>query len=92
VDIQVRRNKFFWFGTSKVFDAFTFAFEETRAGWVWAHAYRFDDDLSTFIVEMDPRTWHELGLDAMDQPEAISLCERIFAKQLGGHGLMSNAT
>lgn len=92
VDIQVRRNKFFWFGTSKVFDAFTFAFEETRAGWVWAHAYRFDDDLSTFIVEMDPRTWHGLGLDAMDQPEAISLCERIFAKQLGGHGLMSNAT
>ena len=92
VDIQVRRNKFFWFGTSKVFDAFTFAFEETEAGWVWAHAYRFDDDLSTFIVEMDPATWHGLGLDAMDQPEAIALCEKIFAKQLGGHGLMSNAT
>ena len=54
VDIQVRRNKFFWFGTAKVFDAFTFAFEKTEAGWVWAHAYRFDDDLSTFIVEMAP--------------------------------------
>jgi anthraniloyl-CoA monooxygenase len=91
VDIQVRRNKFFWFGTNKVFDAFTFAFEQTEAGWVWAHAYRFDNDLSTFIVEMDPQTWAGLGLDAMDQPDAIALCERIFAKYLDGHALMSNA-
>jgi len=92
VDIQTRRNKFFWFGTRKVFEAFTFAFERTAAGWVWAHAYRFDDDLSTFIVEMDPDTWAGLGLDEMDQPGAIALCERIFAGYLGGHALMSNAT
>jgi len=92
VDIQVRKNKFFWFGTEKVFEAFTFAFEHTEAGWVWAHAYRFDDDLSTFIVEMDPETWAGLGLDAMDQPEAIALCERIFIKYLDGHPLISNAT
>jgi anthraniloyl-CoA monooxygenase len=91
VDIQVRRNKFFWFGTAKQFDAFTFAFEETEAGWVWAHAYRFGEGLSTFIVEMDPDTWAGLGLDAMDQPQAIALCERIFARYLDGHGLMSNA-
>jgi anthraniloyl-CoA monooxygenase len=91
VDVQVRTNKFFWFGTHKVFDAFTFAFEKTEAGWVWAHAYRFDSGLSTFIVEMAPDTWAQLGLDAMDQPDAIALCERIFAKYLGGHALMSNA-
>jgi len=92
VDIEVRRNKFFWFGTHKVFEAFTFAFERTPAGWIWAHAYRFDDDLSTFIVEMDPETWVGLGFDAMDQPEAIALCERIFAKYLDGNALISNAT
>jgi anthraniloyl-CoA monooxygenase len=90
-DIQVRKNKFFWFGTQKVFDAFTFAFEKTEAGWIWAHAYRFDEDFSTFIVEMDPGTWERLGFDNMDQPEAIELCEGIFAKYLGGHRLMSNA-
>ena len=84
VDIQARRNKFFWFGTQKVFDAFTFAFEKTEAGWVWAHAYRFDDALSTFIVEMDPETWAGLGLDRMSQAEAIALCEGIFAKYLDG--------
>jgi len=92
LDAQVRRNKFFWFGTRKVFDAFTFAFEETEAGWVWAHAYRFDETLSTFIVEMAPDTWARLGLDAMDQPDAIALCERIFAKYLDGNALVSNAT
>jgi anthraniloyl-CoA monooxygenase len=91
VDIQVRRNKFFWFGTRKVFEAFTFAFEETEAGWVWAHAYRFDDDLSTFIVEMARETWEKLGLDCMEQDDAIALCERIFAKYLDGNALMSNA-
>jgi anthraniloyl-CoA monooxygenase len=91
VDIQVRRNKFFWFGTKKVFEAFTFAFEETEAGWVWAHAYRFGQGLSTFIVEMAPETWAGLGLDRMEQPEAIALCERIFAKYLDGKALMSNA-
>lgn len=92
VDIQMKRNKFFWFGTRKVFDAFTFAFEQTGAGWVWAHAYRFNDNLSTFIVEMDPDTWTGLGLDQMDQREAIALCEQIFGKYLDGNALMSNAT
>jgi anthraniloyl-CoA monooxygenase len=91
IDIQVRKNKFFWFGTNRVFEAFTFAFEQTEAGWVWAHAYRFDDQRSTFIVEMAPDTWERLGLDAMDQAEAIGLCERIFARHLGGHALLSNA-
>ena len=92
VDIQVRENKFFWFGTRKAFDAFTFAFEQTDGGWVWAHAYRFDDSHSTFIVEMDPDTWAGLGLDRMSQAEAIALCERIFAKYLDGQQLMSNAS
>jgi anthraniloyl-CoA monooxygenase len=91
VDIQVRRNKFFWFGTTRAFEAFTFAFERTEAGWVWAHAYRFDDGASTFIVEMEPETWAALRFDHMDLDEAIALCERIFAKYLEGHALQSNA-
>ncbi len=91
VDVQVRKNKFFWFGTQKVFEAFTFAFEQTEAGWVWAHAYRFDSGLSTFIVEMAPDTWARLGFDRMDQSDAIASCERIFERYLDGHALMSNA-
>ena len=91
VDIQVRANKFVWLGTTKTFDAFTFAFEETDAGWIWAHAYRFDDGLSTFIVECSEATWQGLGFDHLDQAEAIAACERIFARHLDGHKLMSNA-
>ena len=91
VDVQVRRNKFIWLGTTKVFDAFTFAFEQLPEGWVWAHAYRFDDNLSTFIVETDPETWERLGFPDMEQAEAIATCERIFARYLDGNPLISNA-
>jgi len=91
VDIQERANRFVWLGTPRTFDAFTFAFEKTEAGWIWAHAYRFADDCSTFIVECSEATWRGLGFDRMDQSEAIALCECIFAKYLGGQPLISNA-
>ena len=90
-DVDVRANKFVWLGTPKVFDAFTFAFEETEAGWIWAHAYRFAPDCSTFIVECSEATWRGLGFDTMEQAEAIALCEKIFAKYLDGQPLLSNA-
>ncbi|MBP5857239.1 bifunctional salicylyl-CoA 5-hydroxylase/oxidoreductase [Marivibrio halodurans] len=90
-DIDVRRNKFVWLGTHKVFDAFTFIFEETEAGWIWAHAYKFDGETSTFIVECAPETWARLGLDTAVQEETIRRCEEIFRPYLDGHGLMSNA-
>jgi anthraniloyl-CoA monooxygenase len=92
VDIDVRRNKFVWLGTSKVFDAFTFAFEETEHGWIWAHAYRFAPDCSTFIVECSEETWASFGFDRMGQDESIAACEKLFAKYLDGHKLQSNAT
>ena len=57
VDVQERANRFIWLGTPKTFAAFTFAFEESEAGWIWAHAYRFAEDCSTFIVECSDATW-----------------------------------
>ena len=51
-DIDMRDCRFVWLGTHKLFDAFTFAFEETEHGWFQAHAYRFDEEASTFIVEV----------------------------------------
>jgi len=90
-DIDVRDCRFVWLGTHKLFEAFTFAFEETEWGWFQAHAYRFDDDTSTFIVETPERVWRAAGIDAMEKDESIALCERLFAKHLGGHRLISNA-
>ncbi|WP_281915338.1 bifunctional salicylyl-CoA 5-hydroxylase/oxidoreductase [Caldimonas thermodepolymerans] len=90
-DIDLRRCRFVWLGTHKLFDAFTFAFEETEFGWFQAHAYRFDADTSTFIVETPEEVWRAAGLDRMDKEEAIAFCETLFSKYLDGHRLMSNA-
>ncbi|MDM0067551.1 bifunctional salicylyl-CoA 5-hydroxylase/oxidoreductase [Variovorax sp. J31P207] len=91
-DIDLRKCRFVWLGTHQTFDAFTFAFEQTEHGWFQAHAYQFDDKTSTFIVETPEAVWQAHGLDKMEQPEAIAFCEKLFAKYLGGHALISNAT
>ena len=91
-DIDTRRCRFVWLGTKKTFDAFTFAFEKTAHGWFAAHAYKFNDDTSTFIVETPHEVWKAHGLDEMEQPEAIAFCEKLFAKYLEGNALLSNAT
>lgn len=91
-DIDTRHCKFVWLGTHQEFDdAFTFIFEETEHGWVWAHAYQFDPDTATFIVECSEETWAKFDFGNMSQEESIATCERIFARHLGGHPLMSNA-
>jgi anthraniloyl-CoA monooxygenase len=90
--IDARKCKFVWLGTHQKFDdAFTFIFKETERGWVWAHAYQFDADTATFIVECSEETWGKYGFGAMSQAESIAVCERIFANELGGHRLLSNA-
>jgi anthraniloyl-CoA monooxygenase len=88
-DVEVGRNKYIWLGTHKVFDAFTFAFEQTDAGWIWFHAYRFDGDTSTCIVECSPETWEGLGFDELGPDESIALLERIFEPYLDGHSLIN---
>ena len=91
-DIDLRACRFVWLGTHKTFDAFTFAFEQTEHGWFAAHAYKFDDNTSTFIVETPEAVWKAHGLDQMSQEEGIAFCEQLFAKYLDGNALMNNAT
>ncbi len=91
-DVELRACRFVWLGTHQTFDAFTFAFEQTAHGWFAAHAYQFDATTSTFIVETPEAVWKAHGLEQMSQAEGIAFCERLFAKYLGGHPLMNNAT
>jgi 2-polyprenyl-6-methoxyphenol hydroxylase-like FAD-dependent oxidoreductase len=84
-EIETARNKYTWLGTRKVFDTFTFGFEQTEAGWVWYHAYPFNDETSTFIVECTPETWAGLGLDADDSTDRL---QEIFAGHLDGQPLL----
>jgi len=89
--IDVRRCRFIWLGTKKRLDAFTFAFRETKAGWFNLHAYRFDEDWSTFIVETPEETWHAAGLDKLEAHQSVAFCQDLFADLLDGHALVSNA-
>lgn len=87
--VAVGRNKYIWLGTSRVFDSFTFAFARTDAGWIWFHAYGYNSDSSTCIVECSPETWAALGFDSLDEAESMTLLEAIFEPHLDGHPLTS---
>ena len=90
-DIAVRPNRFIWLGTHKLYDAFTFLFEKTEHGWFQAHIYKFDENTTTFIVECPEHVWQAHRLDLADQEESIAFCEKVFAKNLQGAKLMTNA-
>ncbi|MFZ0014400.1 MAG: FAD-dependent monooxygenase, partial [Acidimicrobiia bacterium] len=97
--VEMRANRYIWFGTSKVFDEFNFIFRDTPAGLVWAHVYPFSTEGSTFIVEMAPDTWERLGFAAtsddvlspgMSDELALKQCQELFAEDLEGHDLIGN--
>ncbi|WP_066459556.1 bifunctional salicylyl-CoA 5-hydroxylase/oxidoreductase [Castellaniella caeni] len=90
-DIVTRPNRYIWLGTHRLYDAFTFDFQRTEHGWFQAHIYKFDDTTSTFIVETTEDTWKAHGLDSATQDQSIQFCEQLFADNLQGSALVSNA-
>ncbi|HZO76312.1 MAG TPA: FAD-dependent monooxygenase [Ktedonobacteraceae bacterium] len=97
--IQVGTAKYIWFGTTKLFHALTFLFEENEHGIFGVHAYPYDEQTSTFIVETDEETWHRAGLDrsvaetlAPGKSDLVSMayCQHLFAKHLDEHELLAN--
>lgn len=83
-------NRFAWFGTTKRFETLTQTFVETDLGFFNAHHYRHSHDLSTFVVEVNQQTFERAGFEHMNERDARALCEKIFAKALDGHALISN--
>ena len=90
-DLDTRKCRFVWLGTTLPLDAFTFVFEETPHGWFTVHAYRFDENTSTWIVECREETWLAHGLDKAGTQETIAFCEKLFEPYLRGHKLMANS-
>ncbi|AKJ15707.1 FAD-binding monooxygenase [Streptomyces incarnatus] len=82
------RNPYMWLGTTRIFDAFTFAFTETEHGWIWVYGYRYSADHSTCVVECSPETFAGLGLDRASQADGVALLEKLFADVLDGHPLI----
>ncbi|MCX2731986.1 FAD-dependent monooxygenase [Saccharopolyspora sp. NFXS83] len=89
--VETGNNPYIWLGTDMVFDRFTFAFEQTSAGWIWFHAYPSSAGISTCIVECTEQTWKALGFDSRDDEDTVRLLEKIFAAPLDGHSLISQS-
>jgi 2-polyprenyl-6-methoxyphenol hydroxylase-like FAD-dependent oxidoreductase len=83
-------NRFAWFGANRSFDTLTQTFRHTPIGDFNAHHYRYAPGRSTFIVEVDEATFARAGFERMDEGDARSLCEKVFADALGGARLISN--
>ncbi len=88
--IEVGRSPYVWLATRRLFEAFTFVVRENEHGMFQVHAYPFDDETSTFIVETDERTWRAAGLDRAGEAETLGYCEALFAPELAGERLLSN--
>ena len=55
-----------------------------------AHHYRYQRDMSTFIVECDAETFEAYGFKDMDEEASARACETVFADALQGAPLVVN--
>jgi anthraniloyl-CoA monooxygenase len=97
--LDSRYCRYMWMGTDLVYGAFKFFIVENEHGVFQAHAYPYDERMSTFIVEMHEDVWRRAGLDRLaDGPLApgesdtasIEYCQSLFAEALDGHELVAN--
>ena len=89
-ETDVRPNRFVWLGTSRPFPAFSFFFRENEHGLWRAHAYGYAPGRSTFIAECREETWRHAGMERASEADTVSYLERLFARELDGHPLVSN--
>jgi anthraniloyl-CoA monooxygenase len=87
---EKRCNKFAWYGTRQRFHPVSLIFKQSRHGVFIAHSYQYSPELSTFLVEVDPKTWARAGLDTATEDESRRYCESVFAEELGGNTLLTN--
>ncbi|MGI8576603.1 MAG: bifunctional salicylyl-CoA 5-hydroxylase/oxidoreductase [Nocardioidaceae bacterium] len=100
--LDVRRCRYMWLGTDRVFDAFKFYVKQTPYGVMQIHGYPFDASGSTFIVEMHDRVWAAAGFGGVNterssplapgesDEESIAVVRELFADVLDGHKVMAN--
>lgn len=88
--IDVRPNRYIWYGTNRLFHGLTLTFRENDDGVFAAHSYKFNKTTSTFIIECDQQTWTTAGFDTMDSDATREYLEQVFQKDLDGAPLLSN--
>jgi anthraniloyl-CoA monooxygenase len=88
--LDVRRNKYIWLGTRRIFPALTLTFRESADGVFVAHSYKFGPDTSTFIVEAVGDAFTRAGFEGMTAEATCAYLEKVFANDLEGHPLLTN--
>jgi anthraniloyl-CoA monooxygenase len=95
--IEPRHCRYMWLATDLVYDAFKFVIVESPHGVFQAHAYPYDADTSTFIVETHERVWRAAGLEPArtygpgeSDLAGVQFCQELFADALAGHTLQAN--
>ena len=89
-ELDVRTNRYIWYGTNQLFHGLTLTFRENDAGVFAAHSYKFNSSTSTFIVECDPGTWENAGFARFSDEMARAYLGDVFAEDLKGCRLLSN--
>ena len=85
-----RPNKFVWLGATRTLDAFTFDFRENDAG-IWnLHAYQYDSEMSTWIVETDEATWKRAGLETASEEDTVEYVSALYEDLLEGSRVVAN--
>lgn len=88
--LSTGKNKYIWYGTNQLFHGLTLTFRESKAGVFAAHSYKFNKEMSTFIVECDEETWNMAGFDKMSDDETRAYLQEVFRDDLNNHPLLSN--
>lgn len=89
-ELDLRANRYIWYGTNQLFHGLTLTFRETDAGVFAAHSYKFNQSTSTFIIECDPKTWDNAGFADMNGSQTQEYLGAVFSADLAGHQLLSN--
>ncbi|MFN2516548.1 MAG: FAD-dependent monooxygenase [Pyrinomonadaceae bacterium] len=89
-NLDVRPNRYIWYGSNRLFHGLTLTFRENEAGVFASHSYKFNKTTSTFIIECDEKTWERAGFSAMSDSQTRDYLEKVFEKDLDAQPLLSN--
>jgi anthraniloyl-CoA monooxygenase len=91
--------RFIWLAIDTAFDAFKFFILDTPHGIVQVHGYPYEENESTFIVEMHEDVWRAFGFDANEHAaanpgesdhESIARLRPILGDLVAGRELLAN--
>lgn len=89
-EMDWRPNRFCWLATTLPLDNFTFVFRRNEHGWWWVHGYRYEEGMSTWIVECSHQAWLNAGMDAFSEEDTRAYIEEVFREDLQGHPIITN--